>query len=86
MYRRTLLSVYIFLACFCLVSLGFFMAVVVGGWGVGGDFFYSVLFFVFWIFWVGVGGGGGPQVIINSKTYIDTISSSMSNQWSACMQ
>lgn len=85
MYRRTLLSVYIFLACFCLVSLGFFMAVVVGGGRLGGDFFYSVLFFVFWVFWVG-GGGGGPQVIINSKTYIDTISSSMSNQWFACMQ
>lgn len=57
MYRRTLLSVYIFLACFCLVSLGFFMAVVVGGGRLGGDFFYSVLFFVFWVFWVGGGEG-----------------------------
>lgn len=82
MYRRTLLSVYIFLACFCLVSLGFFMAVVVGG---GVIFFILFCFLFFWVFWVG-GVGGGPQVIINSKTYIDTISSSMSNQWSACMQ
>lgn len=60
MYRRTLLSVYIFLACFCLVSLGFFMAVVVGGWGVIFFILFCFLFFGFF------GWGWGEGVVRKS--------------------
>lgn len=61
MYRRTLLSVYIFLACFCLVSLGFFIAVVVGGGGWGVIFFILFCFLFFGFF-----GWGGEGVVRKS--------------------